>query len=210
MFILKSEVLYFMNFSSSQTKINLMRSFAGESMARNRYNISALKAKSEGHHAIATLFDYTAKQEQSHATVFYNHLKEVADTNFDIDAAYPVNIYESTLKYLEAAVKNEYEEYETIYKSFGDIAKEEGFNAIANSFYLISNIERVHGDRFKLFADAMKNSDLYKSNNDTIWICTKCGHIHTGTSAPISCPVCLHAQGYFVNDSVKSLMPVLL
>ncbi len=199
-----------MNLASSNTRINLMRSFAGESMARNRYNLSASKAKSEGHYVIAALFDYTAKQEQAHATVFYNHLKELADTNFDIDAAYPINIYESTVKYLDAAVKNEYEEYETIYKTFGDTAKEEGFNAIANSFYLISNIERGHGDRFKIFADALKNSALYKSESDTIWVCTNCGHIHTGTSAPLSCPVCSHPQGYFVNDSFKSSIPVML
>lgn len=199
-----------MNLASSKTKINLMRSFAGESMARNRYNISALHARSEGHHAIASLFDYTAAQEQAHATVFYNHLKEVTDSNFDIDAAYPVNIYESTAKYLDAAVKNEYEEYESIYKSFGDIAKEEGFNAIANTFYLISTIERGHGDRFKIFADALKNSALYKSDTDTIWVCTNCGHIHTGPAAPLSCPVCAHAQGYFVNDATKSALPIML
>ena len=199
-----------MDLASSKTKINLMRSFAGESMARNRYTMSSAKAKSEGHYAIAALFDYTACQEKEHAEIFYNHLKELTDTNFDIDAAYPINIYESTLKYLEAAVKNEYEEYESIYKSFGDIAKEEGFNGIANSFYLISNIERGHGDRFKLFADSLKNSSLYSSDSDTIWFCTNCGHIHTGTSAPMLCPVCSHPQGYFVNDAFRSALPVLL
>jgi len=199
-----------MNFSSSETKINLMRAFAGESMARNRYNLAASQAKTDGHHAIAYLFDYTAKQEQAHATVFYNHLKDVNNSHFDITASYPVNIYNTTVEHLEAAVKNEYEEYESVYKSFGDIAKEEGFNAIANSFYLISNIERMHGDRFKLFADALKNSDLYKAESDIIWVCTNCGHIHTGSSAPMQCPVCSHAQGYFVNDSFKNQMPVLL
>lgn len=199
-----------MNLSSSKTKINLMRAFAGESMARNRYNMAASQAKKDGHYAIASLFDYTAKQEQAHATVFYNHLKELTDTNFDIDASYPVNIYDNTLKHLEAAVKNEYEEYETIYQNFGDIAKEEGFNTIANSFYLISNIERGHGDRFMLFSDALKNSTLYKCETDTIWVCTNCGHIHTGPSAPMNCPVCYHAQGYFVNDNFKTSLPVLL
>lgn len=179
-------------------------------MARNRYNISASKALSDGHYAIASLFNYTAKQEQAHATVFYNHLKELTDTNFDIDAAYPVNIYDDTLKYLEAAVKNEYEEYENIYKSFGDTAKEEGFNTIANSFYLISDIERGHAERFQVFAQALKDSSLYKTQNETVWVCTNCGYVHTGTSAPLSCPVCSHAQGYFVNDAFKNKLPVLL
>ena len=117
-----------MDLQSSQTKINLMRAFAGESMARNRYNMAASTAFSEGHHAIGRIFDFTAKQEQAHATVFYGFLKDVNDTNFDICAAYPVNVYDTTQKHLEAAVKNEYEEYESAYKSFGDTAKAEGFN----------------------------------------------------------------------------------
>ena len=106
-----------MNLETSETKVKLMRSFAGESMARNRYNMAASKALSEGHHVIAALFDYTAKQEQAHASVFYKYLKDLSDTNFDITGAYPVNIYESTQKYLEAAVKNEYGNT-TAYTSF--------------------------------------------------------------------------------------------
>ena len=199
-----------MNFGSSETKVNLMRAFAGESMARNRYNMAASQAKKDGHYAIASLFDYTAKQEQAHASVFYKFLKEVNDSHFDISASYPVNVYDNTIDHLDAAVKNEYEEYETIYKTFGDIAKNEGFNEISNAFYLISTIERTHGDRFKLFADSLKNSDLYKIESDAIWICTNCGHIHSGSSAPIMCPVCSHPQGYFVNDCFKNQLPVLL
>lgn len=189
-----------MNFLSSETKVNLMRAFAGESMARNRYNMAAKKATAEGHHVIASLFDYTAKQEQSHATVFYNHLKDAVDTNFDICASYPVNTYESTEKQLEAAVKNEYDEYENIYKSFGQTAKDEGFNAVANSFFMIAEIEKTHSERFKKFLDALTKKELYTSGEEKIWLCTKCGHIHRGPSAPNVCPVCLHPQGYFLSE----------
>lgn len=190
-----------MNLETSETKVNLMRSFAGESMARNRYNMAASKALSEGHHVIAALFDYTAKQEQAHASVFYKYLKDLSDTNFDISGAYPVNIYESTQRYLEAAVKNEYEEYDSIYKFFGETAKSEGFNAVANSFELIAKIERTHSDRFKMFLNALSKGELYKSQGDAVWLCTNCGHIHIGPSAPTVCPVCSHPQGYFLNEA---------
>ena len=178
-----------------------MRAFAGESMARNRYNMAASTAFSEGHHAIGRIFDFTAKQEQAHATVFYGFLKDVNDTNFDICAAYPVNVYDTTQKHLEAAVKNEYEEYESAYKSFGDTAKAEGFNTIANAFYKISEIEKIHGDRFDLFLKALQSSSLYKGGDDTIWVCTNCGHIHIGKKAPEMCPVCAHPQAYFMEKA---------
>lgn len=191
-----------MNLSESETKVNLMRAFAGECMARARYNLAASNAKSEGHYVISALFDYIAKQEQAHSTVFYNHLKELSGTNFDICAAYPIDVLDSTAKYLSAAVKNETEEYDSIYKSFGDTAKNEGFNSIANSFFSIAEIEKTHAQHFNEFLTALNGNKLYKSENGTIWICTNCGHIHIGTSAPESCPVCSHPQGYFVAESI--------
>lgn len=199
-----------MDLQSSQTKINLMRAFAGESMARNRYNMAATKAFSEGYHAIGRVFDFTAKQEQAHATVFYNFLKEVNDTNFDICASYPVNVYDSTEKHLEAAVKNEYEEHNSAYKAFGDTAKSEGFNTIANAFHMIGEIEKIHGDRFDSLLKLLKEGNLYKGNNESIWICTNCGNIHTGPSAPAACPVCAHPQGYYIQDCFKEKTTILL
>jgi len=199
-----------MDFKSSETKINLMRAFAGESMARNRYNMAASTAYNEGYHTIGCIFNYTAKQEQAHATVFYGFLKEVNDTNFDISAAYPVNVYSTTREHLNAAVNNEYEEYNSAYKSFAEIAKKEGFNEISNAFTMISEIEKIHAERFETFLKLLTDSKLYKSDSETLWVCTNCGHVHKGTSAPLACPVCSHAQGYFVNDCVKEKTTILL
>ena len=197
-------------FSTSQTKANLMKAFAGESMARNRYNMAASCATSEGYHALARLFDFTAKQEQAHATVFYNFLKEVNDTNFDISASYPVNVYTSTRDHLNAAVKNEYEEHNSIYRSFAETAKQEGFNQIANAFGQISEIEKIHAERFELFLRLITDSKLAKDDSEILFVCTNCGHIHKGTSAPLACPVCSHPQGYFVKDSIKEKTTILL
>ena len=199
-----------MDFKTSETKINLMRAFAGESMARNRYNMAASKAKSEGHHVISRIFDFTAKQEQAHATVFYDYLKEVNDTNFDITASYPVNVYTKTEDLLKASVHNEYEEYNSAYKTFCDIAKNEGFNEIANAFCMIAEIEKIHAERFENLLNLLNESKLYKCDTECIWICTNCGHIHNGPCAPSVCPVCSHAQGYFIKDCFKEETTILI
>lgn len=189
-----------MDFLKSETKINLMRAFAGESQARNRYNLSAEKAYNDGFYQVAKVFNLTASQEQAHATVFYNHLKEANDSHIEICASYPVNIYQTTLDYLKAGVENEEAEYKEIYQNFGNIAKEEGFIAIAQSFFSIAEIENTHSKRFKMLMDMLMQDTLYKSSESAIWICTNCGHIHQGTQAPVICPVCSHKQGHFIEQ----------
>ncbi len=184
-----------MEFANSETKINLMRAFAGESQARNRYNMAAQQAKKEKLIVVEKLFNYVACQEQAHATVFYDHLKEVNDTNFDICASYPINNYSSTADYLKAAVHNETEEYESAYKSFAETAKSEGFPVVAASFEMIAKIEKTHADKFNCTLQKLESNSLFSGENT--WVCTNCGHVHVGSSAPEVCPVCRHAQGYF-------------
>lgn len=193
-----------MNLKQSETKLNLMRAFAGESQARNRYNMASSVAKKEGHYLISKIFDITACQEQAHATVFYNFLKEENDTNFDICASYPVNCYDTTQKHIESAIANEYDEYSSAYKTFSEIAKKEGFNEISNAFAMIAEIEKTHAERFEALSRILKEGSITRGENSTIWVCTNCGHIHTGPGAPMSCPVCSHTQGYFVKDSFKN------
>ncbi|WP_018589524.1 rubrerythrin [Terrisporobacter glycolicus] len=182
----------------SQTKINLMRAFAGESQARNRYTFGASQAKKENLALVEKNFLYTADQERAHAKVFYNHLKELSGGTIHIDGGYPVEIFDNILQTLKAAQHDEYEEWQEVYKSFANTAKEEGFMAVANSFEKISNIEKIHGDRFGDFASKIENGTLFKSDKEEKWICLNCGHVHTGTEAPKVCPVCQHPQGYFI------------
>lgn len=192
-----------MDFASSETKINLMKAFAGESQARNRYNMAAQQAKKEDLIIVESLFNYVACQEQAHATVFYDHLKEVNDTHFDITGSYPVNNYSSTLDYLKAAVHNEMEEYEDVYKNFAEIAKAEGFPVIASSFELIAKVEKNHADKFNSFAQRLESNSLFERGEQTAWLCTNCGHIHYGPAAPKNCPVCHHVQGYFISQDMN-------
>lgn len=188
-----------MNLTDSKTKINLLRSFAGESQARNRYTIAASAAKKEGLYIVQSAFLYTANQELAHANQFYQQLKSESGNNIDIGTAtYPVDIYDSTLKLLKSAHHNEFEEYDVVYKDFAKIAKEEGFDSISTLFTNIASIEKTHGDRFNWFVQQLENGTLFKHDTDTQWLCTNCGYIYEGTDAPKVCPVCKHPQGYYI------------
>lgn len=186
------------DFRNSETKDNLMRAFAGESQARNRYTFAAAQAKEQKQDAIAEVFLYTAGQEKEHAEVFYNQLKEMAGETIHVDGGYPVDLTDDLGELLRMAQHNEYEEHDTIYKQFGDKAKEEGFQKIANLFYKIAEIEKYHGDRFGKFAQWLEENKLHISEVKRGWICLNCGYIYEGEQAPQMCPVCQHDQGYFI------------
>ena len=183
---------------NSETVKNLMRAFAGESQARNRYTFAASQAKKEGLPVIQAVFLFTADQEKEHAEVFYNYMKELAGETIYIDGGYPVDISQSTIDLLKAARHNEMEEYGTVYKAFGDTAKEEGFTLIGDTFHRIAEIEKTHADRFNLFTELMEKNQLFVSETETGWMCLNCGYVHQGTKAPAICPVCKHEQGYFI------------
>ncbi len=191
-----------MDFKNSQTKDNLMRAFAGESQARNRYTFAASQAKREHQHVIEAIFRFTADQEKEHAEVFYKFLKELAGENIKIEASYPVDIEDDLVKLLHAAKHNEYEEYDPVYKTFSEIAKEEGFSKIAAAFHMIAGVEKTHGDRFAKFAELLEEKKLYVAEVETGWMCLNCGYIHWGKEAPKECPVCQHDQGYFIRLSL--------
>lgn len=186
------------DFKTSVTKENLMRAFAGESQARNRYTIAAGVAKNQNLSVIEAVFTFTADQEKEHAEIFYNHLAELGGENIHIDGAYPVDISTDIAKLLRFAQHNEYEEHDDVYLNFAEKAREEGFNMVAGSFQMIAQIEKTHGDRFGLFADLIEQNKLFVSDVETAWMCLECGNIYRGTSVPEECPVCHHDRGYFI------------
>ena len=185
-------------FKDSETKDNLMRAFAGESQARNRYTFAASQAKKENLYVVQAVFEFTANQEKEHAEIFYNHLKELAGETIHVDGGYPVDITDSVVELLRHAQHNEYEEHEPVYKTFGDKAMEEGFTEVAHSFHCIAEIEKLHGDRFGHLADLLEQNKLFISDVKTGWMCLNCGFVIEGFKAPENCPVCQHDKGYFV------------
>ena len=187
-----------MDFKSSETKENLMRAFAGESQARNRYTFAASQAKQQKMHVVEAVFTFTANQEKEHAEIFYNHLKELSGENIHINGSYPVDIYESVLEVLRAAQHNEYEEFDSVYKAFGDKAMEEGFPKVAASFHHIAGIEKIHGDRFGQLADLLEQNKLFINDVECKWMCLNCGFVYEGKEAPMKCPVCDHDRGFFI------------
>lgn len=187
-----------MELKGSQTHINLLRAFAGESQARNRYEYAAETAKNQSLHVIEAVFKFTADQEKQHGKIFYNFLKELSGENILIDGGYPVDIYDDVLKLLRSAEHNEFEEFEPVYPDFAAIANQEGFQNIGNKFNQIAKIEKTHGERFAMFAELMQQGRLFVSDVEEEWLCLNCGYVHKSSEAPKSCPVCSHPQGYFV------------
>ena len=187
------------NFCESKTKENLMRAFAGESMARNRYTFAAEKAKQAKNYVVEAVFKFTADQEKEHAEIFLNHLAQCSGENLEINgAAYPVSTETSVLELLRFAQHNEYEESDDAYKYFSDTAKQEGFEQIATDFKNIAEIERNHGDRFGMLADLIESNRLFVADAEIDWMCLNCGYIYKGTEAPEQCPVCKENRGYYI------------
>ncbi len=187
-----------MDFKNSETKLNLMRAFAGESQARNRYTFAAAEAKKQNLHVVEAIFAFTAGQEKEHAEVFYNQLKAVSGENIKVDGSYPVDINDSIAQLLRYAQHNEYEEYNDAYKHFADVAEQEGFLQISGIFRNIAEIEKTHGDRFARYAELLEQDKLFVSDVSTSWMCLNCGFVFNGVSVPPNCPVCSHDRGYFI------------
>ena len=186
------------NFKESKTKENLMRAFAGESQARNRYTIGAEKARQMKMYSIADIFVYTADQERAHAERYYELLKSLSGDTIFIDGGYPGDQQESLAQLIRAAEHNEKEEAENVYQEFSRVAKEEGFLEAASAFSLIAEVERTHQLRFAEVAEMLEKSEYFACADTGKWICTNCGYIFEGKQAPSSCPSCHHEQGYFL------------
>ncbi len=186
------------DFKNSETKDNLMRAFAGESQARNRYTFAASQAKKENLYVVSAVFEYTANQEKEHAEIFYHHLQELAGETIHVDGGYPIDITDDVAELLRMAQHNEYEEHDPVYKAFGDKAQEEGFPRVAASFHQIAEIEKIHGDRFGRLAELLEQKKLFVSDVKVSWMCLNCGFVYEGEKAPEKCPVCDHDKGYFI------------
>lgn len=195
------------DFLSSETKVNLLRAFAGESQARNRYTFAASMAEKQNLHVVSAVFTFTAEQEKEHAQIFYNFLSEASGENVPIDGAYPIDISASAAKLLRMAQHNELEEYNDVYKSFAKTAEREGFDKIAFAFENIAEVENTHAKRFSAFAELLENDKLFVSDVECSWMCLNCGHIYEGKNVPDMCPVCNHNRGWFIRFALAPFEP---
>ena len=178
----------------TQTEKNLLAAFAGESQARNRYTYFASAAKKEGYEQISRIFLETAENEKEHAKVFFKHL-EGGDAQ--ITASYPAGQIKDTRSNLEEAAAGEQMEWTAIYQDFSKVAKDEGFNEVANSFEQIAKVERFHEARYRKLIDNVANNEVFKKKEPVKWHCINCGYVAEGVQAPEKCPACNHPQSYY-------------
>lgn len=176
------------------TEQNLLKAFAGESQAKNRYTFFSEKAKEEGYEQIAGIFYETAMQEEMHAKRFFSFLE---GGMVEITAAYPAGIILETEYNLQEAADGEYDEWNNLYPAFQQIAMDEGFKAVAATFKHIIEVEKMHEARYLKLLDNMREGLVFARPEEVKWYCRKCGYIHTGKTPPKTCPACLHPEGYF-------------
>ncbi len=176
------------------TEKNLVKAFAGESQAKNRYTYYAKQARKEGFEQIAAFFAETALNEESHAKTFFRFLE---GGPVEITATYPGGIIGTTAENLKASADGEHEEWTELYPEFGKIATAEGFPKVATAFKLIATIEAHHEKRFRKLLNNLEKSRVFERDEKTYWVCRKCGYIHYGIKALQNCPACSHPMAYF-------------
>jgi len=181
------------NLRGTRTEQNLINAFAGESQARNRYSYFAKIAKEEGYEQIAAIFLETAENEKEHAKLFYEPLGNMCGT---VHSEYPFELGD-TEHNLESAADGEREEWEELYAEGEKVAKEEGFDDIAEIFHHVIHAEKHHYQRFLKLLDNVKHNTVFKKDEETDWMCRECGYVLHGKEAPKKCPNCHHPQAYF-------------
>jgi len=178
----------------SQTEKSLLKAFAGESQARNRYTYFASIARKEGFEQIAAIFEETADNEKEHAKVFFKHLE---GGEASIEASYPAGKIGTTAENLLAAAEGEKMEWSKLYPEFEKIARKEGFDLIADSFKEIAEVEEKHEKRYRKLLENVKNNTVFKKEKVVRWKCRNCGYVHVGKEAPKECPACKHPQSFY-------------
>ncbi|MGB8491209.1 MAG: ferritin family protein [Bacteroidales bacterium] len=182
------------NLKGTKTEQNLLKAFAGESQAKNRYEFAAKAAKDEGYEQISGIFLTTALQEQQHAKRFFNMLE---GGMVEITASYPAGKTLTTKDNLTEAADGEHEEWSELYPHFAQVAEEEGFKEIAAAFKAISIAEKAHEERYRKLLENVMQDKVFERDGKIFWYCRNCGYIHFGTKALNKCPACLHPMSFF-------------
>jgi rubrerythrin len=179
----------------TQTELNLLKAFAGESQARNRYTYFASKAKKEGYVQIQSIFEETANHEKEHAKRLFKFLD--SGEELEITAGFPAGIIGGTKENLMASAAGENFETTTMYPEFAAIARQEGFEDIAKAFESIGRAELYHEQRYNALIENIEKDRVFKREGSVTWRCRNCGYNHEGNEPPDLCPACAHAKAHF-------------
>jgi len=177
----------------TRTEQNLLKAFAGESQARNRYEFFASVAKKEGYEQIAAIFMETSNQEKEHAKRFFKFLEGGMT---EITATYPAGIIGTTRENLKAAAEGEHEEWEELYPQFAQVAKEEGFIEVSTAFKMIAKVEVEHERRYLKLLQNLSEDKVFMKDGKVWWKCLNCGYVYESEKAMENCPACLHPKAF--------------
>ena len=183
-----------MKLKGTRTEENLLKAFAGESQARNRYTYFASQAKKDGLVQMAAIFEETANQEKEHAKRLFKFLE---GGELEITAGFPAGKVGSTLENLKASAAGENHEHTQMYPEFAAIAREEGFSNIAKVLEAIAVAEKQHEKRFNELAANLEAGRVFKRAGKVVWRCRNCGYLHEAEEAPDVCPACAHPKAHF-------------
>jgi rubrerythrin len=177
----------------TKTELNLLKSFAGESQARNRYEFFASVARKEGFEQIANIFMETSLQEKEHAKRFFKFLEGGVT---EITASYPSGIIGTTKENLKAAAEGEHEEWTDLYPHFAAVAMEEGFPEIATAYKMIAKVETEHERRYLKLLQNVSEDKVFMKEGKVWWKCLNCGYVYESAKALENCPACLHPKAF--------------
>ncbi len=177
----------------TQTELNLLKSFAGESQARNRYDFFASAARKEGYEQIANIFAETALQEKEHAKRFFKFLEGGV---VEITASFPAGKIGTVMENLKAAAEGENEEWTDLYPHFAKVAEEEGFMEVATAFKMIAKVEAEHEKRYLKLLQNLSEDKVFVKDGKVFWKCLNCGFIYESAKALETCPACLHGKAF--------------
>ncbi len=177
----------------TKTEQNLLKAFAGESQARNRYEFFAGIAKKEGYEQIAAIFMETSNNEKEHAKRYFKFLEGGIT---EITVMYPAGIIGTTIENLKAAAEGEHEEWSNLYPHYAEIAKKEGFSEVATAFLMITKVEIEHERRYLKLLQNLSEDKVFIKDGKVWWKCLNCGYIYESVKALEICPACLHPKAF--------------
>ncbi|MCL2540550.1 MAG: rubrerythrin family protein [Firmicutes bacterium] len=169
------------NLKGTQTEKNLAEAFAGESMARNKYDYYASVCRKAGYEQMAAIFVKTALNEKEHAKIWFKLYHGIGTAE----------------EVLLDAAKGENYEWTDMYARFASDARREGFEDIARLFDGVARVEAEHEERFNTLLANIKSGKVFNKDTEQVWECGNCGHKHKGRTAPDECPVCAHPKAFF-------------
>jgi len=174
---------------NTKTEQNLVKAFAGESQARNRYNYFAAEAKKEGYEQASAVLDELAGNEREHGKIWFKLLCG--------------GVIPKTAENLKIAIAGEHDEWSSMYKDMAADAYEEGFNDIAFLFEKVGNIEKEHEGRLIELLEKIQKNSVFDKKKKTVWLCQNCGHIVDSENAPQSCSVCGNPKEGFESRTIS-------